>query len=136
MAYLDSAKPYLSTGAKYKELGPSISEQTQLSINYASPRWPRPSISGAPPLYQGRHPACMLISDTGPLYIRLGVDMEQLGTDLAGQLLNCSGLSLHDLDDLDSSTFAYAMRGLMDPERRDTEAIAGFNSFVSSLDID
>ena len=58
--------------------------------------------------------------------------MEQQESDLAGQLLNCSGLSLRDLDELDGSAFAHAIRGLVTPDRRDTEAIAGFNSFVNS----
>lgn len=62
--------------------------------------------------------------------------MEQQENELAGQLPNCSGLSLRDLDELDDSAFAYALRGLMAPDRRDTEAIAGFNSFVGHLDVD
>ena len=62
--------------------------------------------------------------------------MDRHETELAGQLPNCSGLSLHDLDELDGSAFAHAMRDLMAPDRRDTEAIAGFNSFVNSFDTD
>jgi FXSXX-COOH protein len=64
------------------------------------------------------------------------LDMEQHEDELAGQLPNCSGLSLRDLDELDGSAFAYAMRGLMAPDRRDTEAIAGFSSFVNHFDVD
>ena len=62
--------------------------------------------------------------------------MEQQENELAGQLPDCSGLSLRDLDELDGSAFAYAMRSLMSPDRRDTEAIAGFTSFVDQFDGD
>ncbi|WP_188188952.1 FxSxx-COOH cyclophane-containing RiPP peptide [Nonomuraea sp. SYSU D8015] len=62
--------------------------------------------------------------------------MEQQENELAGQLPNCADLSLRDLDELDGSVFAHAMRGLMEPDRRDTEAIAGFSSFVDHFDGD
>ncbi|NUP00183.1 MAG: FXSXX-COOH protein [Nonomuraea sp.] len=62
--------------------------------------------------------------------------MEQQENDLAGQLPNCSGLSLRDLDELDGSAFAHALKGLMAPDRRDTEAIAGFSSAVDHFDSD
>ncbi|MEV0617124.1 FxSxx-COOH cyclophane-containing RiPP peptide [Nonomuraea sp. NPDC050404] len=56
--------------------------------------------------------------------------MEQQESELAGQLPDCSGLSLHDLDELDGSAFAHALRSLIAPDRRDTEAIAGFSNSV------
>ncbi|HEX4816263.1 MAG TPA: FxSxx-COOH cyclophane-containing RiPP peptide [Nonomuraea sp.] len=56
--------------------------------------------------------------------------MEQQENELAGQLPDCSGLSLRDLDELDDSVLAYALRSLMAPDRRDTEAIAGFSNSV------
>ncbi|MFI6537401.1 hypothetical protein ACIBHY_33470 [Nonomuraea sp. NPDC050547] len=62
--------------------------------------------------------------------------MEQQENELAGQLPNCSSLSLRDLDELDDSVFAAAMRNLMSPDRRDTEAISGFSNSVGHFDSD
>ncbi|MED7928623.1 FxSxx-COOH cyclophane-containing RiPP peptide [Nonomuraea sp. LP-02] len=56
--------------------------------------------------------------------------MEQQQDDLAGQLPDCSDLSLRDLDELDSSAFAYALRSLMSPDPRDTEVVAGFSNSI------
>jgi FXSXX-COOH protein len=65
-----------------------------------------------------------------------GVDMEQQEAVLPSTLPNISGLMLHDLDGLDGSVFASAMRALLDPERRDSEAIAGFGSRIKAYETD
>jgi FXSXX-COOH protein len=62
--------------------------------------------------------------------------MEQQETELTGELLDLSGLTLHDLDELDDSVFASAMKASLNPDRRDSEAIAGFNSFAGSFSVD
>ncbi|MEV0161038.1 FXSXX-COOH protein [Nonomuraea fuscirosea] len=54
--------------------------------------------------------------------------MEQQESKLAGDLPDCSGLTLRDIDVLDKSVFASVLRDLMSPGRRDTEPIAGFTS--------
>ncbi|MFG1617589.1 hypothetical protein [Nonomuraea wenchangensis] len=56
--------------------------------------------------------------------------MELQKSELAGQLLDCSDLSLRDLDELDDSVFAWAMRSLMSPDRRDADPIARFSNSV------
>lgn len=56
--------------------------------------------------------------------------MEQQGTELTGHLPDCSDLTLRDIDALDKSVFASALRDLMSPDRRDTELVAGFSSMA------
>ncbi len=60
--------------------------------------------------------------------------MESQESKLAGQLPNCSALSLHDLDKLDSSVFAYAIRDLSTLNQRDIDAISGFSSSIGPSD--
>jgi FXSXX-COOH protein len=86
--------------------------------------------------YQRSHPACMLTRTLDRDVSGWELVMEQQENELAGQLPDCSGLSLRDLDELDGSAFAHAMRGLMAPDRRDTEAIAGFSNSVGYFDVD
>ena len=62
--------------------------------------------------------------------------MEQQEAELQGRLPDFSGLSLHDVDELDDSVFASAIRELMDPDRRDNEAIAGFNAIKATINTD
>ncbi|MER7366135.1 FxSxx-COOH cyclophane-containing RiPP peptide [Nonomuraea wenchangensis] len=56
--------------------------------------------------------------------------MEQQQDDLAGQLPDCSDLSLRDLDELDGSVFADVLRSLVSPDSRDTEVVAGFSNSI------
>lgn len=55
--------------------------------------------------------------------------MAQHDVELAGNLPDVSGLSLHDLNDLDDSVFARELRALLSPARYDGDAIARFSSY-------
>ncbi|GAA1545679.1 hypothetical protein GCM10009678_30400 [Actinomadura kijaniata] len=52
---------------------------------------------------------------------------EQTAVPASG-LVDISGLTLHDLDDLDDGTIAWALREVLDPAPGETEVVAGFDN--------
>ncbi|MEO3826294.1 FxSxx-COOH cyclophane-containing RiPP peptide [Actinomadura sp. B10D3] len=62
--------------------------------------------------------------------------MERERVAVAGELPDVSDLSLHDLEELDDSVFAHALRTLLDPTRRDTTVTAGFQSYSEPVNLD
>ncbi|MGK5557600.1 FxSxx-COOH cyclophane-containing RiPP peptide [Actinomadura kijaniata] len=46
----------------------------------------------------------------------------------ASGLVDVSGLTLHELDDLDDSAIARALREVLDPAPGETEVVAGFDN--------
>ncbi|MCW2885983.1 MAG: hypothetical protein QOE54_6387 [Streptosporangiaceae bacterium] len=58
----------------------------------------------------------------------LGEHMSQQAVDPRVDLIDLSGLSLHDVDDLGDSTFAHALSEILNPAQRDGEAVALFDN--------
>ncbi|RKS73169.1 FXSXX-COOH protein [Actinomadura pelletieri DSM 43383] len=54
--------------------------------------------------------------------------------DVRSGLIDVSGLSLDDLEELDRSVLGLAVQELLDPDRHDGPPVAGFTSYTDAVD--